>query len=76
MFEVIGYPRKWDKSVQYNVLFDDCDDPIFYTYLIDVSQFFLCQFPLNGNGQTHKRAQAHYPWNNSHSSDSYIIHNV
>ncbi|KAI0248750.1 hypothetical protein BJV78DRAFT_1284532 [Lactifluus subvellereus] len=27
-YEVIGYHRKRDKSVQYDVLFDDCDDPI------------------------------------------------
>jgi hypothetical protein len=28
MFEVIGYHRKRDKSVQYEVVFGDCDDPI------------------------------------------------
>jgi hypothetical protein len=28
MFEVIGYYRKRDKSVQYDVLFDDCNGPI------------------------------------------------
>jgi hypothetical protein len=28
MYEVIGYYRKRDKTVRYDVLFDDCDDPI------------------------------------------------
>jgi hypothetical protein len=28
MFEVIGYSRKRDKSVQYDVIFDDDDDTI------------------------------------------------
>ena len=27
-YEVIGYYRARDKSVQYDVLFDDCDDPL------------------------------------------------
>jgi hypothetical protein len=28
MYEVIGYSRKRDRTVEYNVLFDDCGDPI------------------------------------------------
>jgi hypothetical protein len=28
MYEVIGYYRKRDKTVRYDVLFDDCVDPI------------------------------------------------
>jgi len=28
MYEVIGYSRLRDKSIQYSVLFDDCVDPI------------------------------------------------
>jgi hypothetical protein len=28
MYEVIGYSRKRDKTVTYDVLFDDCEDPI------------------------------------------------
>jgi hypothetical protein len=28
MYEVIGYCRKRNKSVRYEVLFDDCEDPI------------------------------------------------
>ena len=28
MYEVIGYSRKRDKTIQYEVLFDDCADPI------------------------------------------------
>ncbi|KAF8335771.1 uncharacterized protein EI90DRAFT_3120054 [Cantharellus anzutake] len=28
VYEVIGYHKKRDSSVQYDVLFDDCDDPI------------------------------------------------
>ncbi|KAF8342329.1 uncharacterized protein EI90DRAFT_3032913 [Cantharellus anzutake] len=28
MYEIIGYHRKRDKSVQYEVLFDDCEDPM------------------------------------------------
>jgi len=28
MYEVIGYSRKRDKTIQYEVLFDDCPDPI------------------------------------------------
>jgi hypothetical protein len=30
MYEVIGYHRKRDKSVEYDVLFDDCEDPILF----------------------------------------------
>ena len=28
MYEVIGYSRKRDRTVEYDVLFDDCGDPI------------------------------------------------
>jgi len=28
MYEVISYTRKRDKTVTYDVLFDDCKDPI------------------------------------------------
>jgi hypothetical protein len=28
MYEIIGYYRERDKSVQYDVLFDDCEDSI------------------------------------------------
>ena len=28
LYEVIGYSKSRDKSVQYSVLFDDCPDPI------------------------------------------------
>ncbi|KAF8314377.1 uncharacterized protein EI90DRAFT_3136049 [Cantharellus anzutake] len=28
VYEVIGYHRKRDNSVEYDVLFDDCDTPI------------------------------------------------
>jgi hypothetical protein len=28
MYEVIGYYRERDKSVQYDILFEDCDDHI------------------------------------------------
>jgi len=28
MYEVIGYSRKRDRAVEYDVLFDDCGDPI------------------------------------------------
>ncbi|KAI9453424.1 hypothetical protein BJY52DRAFT_1289528 [Lactarius psammicola] len=28
LFKVIGYSKKWDKMVTYDVLFDDCEDPI------------------------------------------------
>ena len=28
MYEVIAYSKARDKTVRYDVLFDDCDDPI------------------------------------------------
>jgi hypothetical protein len=28
MYEVIGYSRKRDRTVTYDVLFDDCEDPM------------------------------------------------
>jgi hypothetical protein len=28
MYEVIGYSRKRDRTIEYEVLFDDCGDPI------------------------------------------------
>lgn len=28
MYEVIGYSKKRDETIQYQVLFDDCVDPI------------------------------------------------
>ena len=28
MYEVIGYSRKWDRTVEYDMLFDDCGDPM------------------------------------------------
>ena len=28
MYEVIGYSRKRDRTVEYDVLFNDCEDPI------------------------------------------------
>ncbi|KAF8273180.1 hypothetical protein EI94DRAFT_1826456 [Lactarius quietus] len=31
MYEVIGYARKRDKTVTYDVLFDDCEDPVSVT---------------------------------------------
>ena len=28
MYEVVGYYRERDKSLKFDILFDDCDDPI------------------------------------------------
>jgi hypothetical protein len=51
MYEVIGYHNKRDKSVQYELLFDDCDNPI----RVDVKEMrtvFTYQFEEEPNHKT------------------------